>query len=469
MNHGQRAQADQALGGRFAKETDPRVDSINASIGFDKRMALEDIAVNLAHGRMLEKIGLLSSEEWAKIEAGLQRIRERIESGRFEFLIEHEDVHMNIEAALTAEVGPEGAKIHTARSRNDQVAADFRLFVRNGIDRVVKGLLSLRRALVKLAEDNLDTILPGYTHLQRAQPVRLALHLLAYDEMIKRDLTRFNEARTRTNQNPLGAAALAGTTFAVDREMTARELGFDRVIENSMDAVADRDFALDFMHAGSVLMVHLSRMAEELILWSTQEFGFIELADTFTTGSSIMPQKKNPDVAELIRGKTGRVFGHQMSLLTTLKGLPLAYNKDLQEDKEPLFDVLDTLEAILDVLPDMLLSMTVNRERMRAACARGYLEATDLADWLAARGVPFREAHRQVGGLVKYCVQADKALTGLSLEEIREHCPEADEGVLDYLDLEKVVDRRTSQGGTARSEVQKLIRKAQAEIKGGER
>lgn len=456
--------ASKLWGGRFSEDTDARVDSINASISFDQRMAGEDIAVNLAHGRMLQQIGLLSFEEWSKIEAGLERIREQVESGRFRFLIEHEDIHMNIEAALTADIGPVGAKIHTARSRNDQVAADFRLFVRNAIDRVSKGLLSLRRALVRLADDNLDTILPGYTHLQRAQPVRLALHFLVYDEMVKRDLVRFNEARQRANQNPLGAAALAGTTFAVDREMTAGELGFEGVIENSMDAVSDRDFTLDFMHAASVLMVHLSRMAEELILWSTQEFGFIELADTFTTGSSIMPQKKNPDVAELIRGKTGRVFGHQMSLLTTLKGLPLAYNKDLQEDKEPLFDVLDTLEIILDVLPDMLLSMTVNRERMRDACAKGYLEATDLADWLAKKGIPFREAHHQVGSLVKYCAGRGKALTELSLEEIRVHCPEAEKEVLGYLDLEKVVDRRTSQGGTARSEVEKLIAKAKNEL-----
>ena len=451
-------------GGRFAQGTDPRVDRLQASIGFDQRMAQEDISVNLAHGRMLNRIGLLADEEWTAIQAGLERIRAKVEAGEFEFLIEHEDVHMNIEAALTADIGPVGAKIHTARSRNDQVAADFRLFVRRAADRICQRLHSLRRVLVDLAKDNLDTILPGYTHLQRAQPVRLALHLLAYDQMIKRDLGRFGQAKAAANQNPLGAAALAGTTFGVDREMTARELGFDSVMENSMDAVADRDFALDFMHAASVLMIHLSRMAEELILWSSQEYGFIELADTFTTGSSIMPQKKNPDVAELIRGKTGRVVGHHMSLLTTLKGLPMAYNKDLQEDKEPLFDVLDTLDLILDVLPDMLLSMTVNKERMRAACGRGFLEATDLADWLAAHGVPFREAHHQVGSLVKYCVAQGKSLTQLSLEEIKTYCPRAEEEVIPYLDLEKVVDRRTSQGGTARSEVEKLLAGARAEL-----
>ena len=451
-------------GGRFAQGTDPRVDRLQASIGFDQRMAGEDIAVNLAHGRMLNRIGLLKDEEWEHIREGLERIRARVEAGKLEFQTELEDVHMNIEAALTELIGPVGAKIHTARSRNDQVAADFRLFVRNACDRLRERLLALRRVLVDLAGDNLDTILPGYTHLQRAQPVRLALHLLAYDQMVKRDLARFARARDAANQNPLGAAALAGTTFEVDREMTAEELGFDSVMENSMDAVADRDFVLDFMHAASVLMIHLSRLAEELILWSSQEYGFIELADAFTTGSSIMPQKKNPDVAELIRGKTGRVVGHHMSLLTTLKGLPMTYNKDLQEDKEPLFDVLDTLDLILDVLPDMLLSMIVNRERMRAACGRGFLEATDLADWLAAHGVPFREAHHQVGSLVKYCVAQGKSLTGLSLEEIKAHCPKAEGEVIPYLDLEKVVDRRTSQGGTARSEVEKLLAKAKREV-----
>jgi len=451
-------------GGRFGEKTDPRVDRFNASVSFDQRLALEDVAGNLAHGRMLHRIGLLDDQEWSRLEAGLKSIGERIKAGRFTFREEDEDVHLNIEAALTAEIGPAGAKLHTGRSRNDQVATDLRLFLRSGIDRVLASLRRLREVLVDLAQEHLETILPGYTHLQRAQPVRLALHLLAYQEMIRRDEERFAQARGRTNLSPLGAAALAGTTFPVDREGTARELGFDGLAENSIDAVSDRDFCLDFLHAASVLMVHLSRLAEELVLWSSQEFGFIDLADAFTTGSSIMPQKKNPDVAELIRGKTGRVFGHQMALLTVLKGLPLAYNKDLQEDKEPVFDTLDTILEILGLLPDMLASMRVNREVMRRACLKGFLEATDLADWLAGRGVPFREAHHQVGALVKHCLKEGRSIPELSLEEIKRFCPLAQEEIFGHLELERVVDRRASQGGTARVEVERMIRRAKEDL-----
>jgi argininosuccinate lyase len=450
--------------GRFAERTDPRVDRLNASVGFDQRLARQDLAVNLAHGRMLHQIGLLSDQDWTAIEAGLTEIKAQVEAGRFVFQAELEDVHMNLEAALTKLVGPSGARIHAARSRNDQVATDFRLFVREGIDRVSAGLWRLREALVRLAGEHLDTILPGYTHLQRAQPIRLALWFLAYDQMVRRDIERFAQARARANLSPLGAAALAGTTFAVDRAMTAAELGFAGLAENALDAVADRDFALDFLYAANVLMIHLSRLAEELILWSSQEFGFIELADAFTTGSSIMPQKKNPDVAELIRGKTGRVMGHLVGLLTVLKGLPLAYNKDLQEDKEPVFDALDTLLIILGILPDMLASLRVDAARMRLACGRGFLEATDLADYLAAGGVPFRQAHHQVGELVKFCLAQGKAIPELSLEELRGFCPQAPDDVFDHLALEKVVDRRSSLGGTARSEVERQLRAAQAEI-----
>ena len=450
--------------GRFGERTDPRVDRFNASVSFDQRMAPEDIAGNLAHGRMLHEIGLLDDQEWSRMEAGLKSLGERIRAGRFSFKEELEDVHLNIEAALTQEIGPTGAKLHTGRSRNDQVATDLRLFLRSGIDRVLSGLRELRKVLVDLAQEHLETILPGYTHLQRAQPVRLALHFLAYQEMIRRDEDRFGQARARTNLSPLGTAALAGTTFPVDRLRTAEELGFAGLAENAIDAVSDRDFCLDFLHAGSVLMVHLSRMAEELVYWSSQEFGFIELADAFTTGSSIMPQKKNPDVAELIRGKTGRIFGHQVALLTVLKGLPLAYNKDLQEDKEPVFDTLDTIEEILSLLPDMLASMKVNGEVMRRACLTGFLEATDLADWLAGEGVPFREAHHQVGALVKHCLEKGKAIPELSLEEVKRFCPLAREEIFDHLELEKVVDRRSSQGGTARPEVERMIREALAEL-----
>ncbi|MBW1712544.1 MAG: argininosuccinate lyase [Deltaproteobacteria bacterium] len=467
MANGSKKDKAKPWSGRFEAPTDPRVDEFTGSIGFDRRLAREDLAVNRAHGRMLNKIGLLSDEEWKLIEAGLNKIEARLEEGRFVFRPELEDVHMNIEAALISEVGPVGAKIHTARSRNDQVATDLRLFLRAGTDRVLAGLWALRRALVELAGQHLETILPGYTHLQRAQPIRLAHYFLAYDQMIKRDMERFMEARQRTNLSPLGAAALAGTTFPVDREMTAQELGFEGLALNSLDAVADRDFVLDFLFASAVLMVHLSRLAEELTLWSSQEFGFIDLADSFTTGSSIMPQKKNPDVAELIRGKTGRIFGHLVALLTVLKGLPLAYDKDLQEDKEPVFDALDTVAAVVEILPDMLTSMKINQDRMRAACRRGFLEATDLADWLAAQGVPFREAHHQVGGLVKFCLGQGRSLTELSLEEMRRFCPQAQAEVFDYLALDKVVDRRASLGGTGLKEVRRALDQARAEIETG--
>jgi len=450
--------------GRFKGQTDPRMDRFQASIGFDKRLALADVAVNLAHGRMLRRLGLLDDREWAAIETGLREIESDIRAGRFEFKLELEDVHMNLEAALIERVGPVGAKIHTGRSRNDQVAADFRLYLRSGVDEVLAGLKALRRVLVRLAREHLEVILPGYTHLQRAQPVRLAQHFLAYFQMLGRDAERFAQARARLNRSPLGAAALAGTTFALDREAVAAELGFDGPVLNSIDAVSDRDFALDFVSAAAVLMVHLSRLAEELVLWSSQEFGFIEMPDSFSTGSSIMPQKKNPDAAELIRAKSGRVFGHLTALLTMLKGLPLAYNKDLQEDKEPVFDTLETVLPILELLPDLLVGLRFREERMRAACLDGFLEATDLADWLAARGVPFRQAHQQVGELVGYCLDQGKRLGQLSLEELRRFCPRAEAEALTWLELEAVVDRRESLGGTGRSEVVRQIEAALKEL-----
>jgi len=452
--------------GRFKGRTDSRVERMNASVGFDKRLALADLAVNRAHGRMLNRIGLLSDEEWDLIQKGLAEIEAEIKAGRFVFKAELEDVHMNIEAALTERIGPAGAKIHTARSRNDQVAADLRLFLRAGTDQVLAGITDLRKAFIDLARTKVDVILPGYTHLQRAQPVRLASHLLAYEAMLARDAERFGQARTRMNLSPLGAAALAGTTFEVDRESVAGELGFEGVAANAMDAVSDRDFCLDFLYSSAVLATHLSRLAEELVLWSSQEFGFIELDDAFCTGSSIMPQKKNPDIAELIRAKTGRVYGNLVALLTVIKGLPLAYNKDLQEDKEPVFDTLDTILEIIDVLPDMLATMAVKGERMRAACAEGFLEATDLADWLAGKGAPFREAHRQVGQLVGYCLAEGKTLTGISLEEMRRFCPAATEEVFAHLALEKVVDRRTSLGGVSREQVLAEIERAASKLEG---
>lgn len=450
--------------GRFAEEQDPRVDALNASIGFDQRLALEDIAGNLAHSRMLHRIGVLSREDLDHVEQGLAGIRAEVEAGDFEFREDLEDIHMNIEAALTAKIGPAGGRIHTGRSRNDQVAVDFRLHLRRGIDDVTANLDSLRAAFVSMAGDHLDVILPGYTHLQRAQPVRLGFHWLAYYQMISRDRDRFTEARRRLNRSPLGGAALAGTTFGLDREMTAAELGFDGVMPNAMDAVADRDFALDFLYASAVLGVHLSRLAEELILWSSQEYGFIELADTFCTGSSIMPQKKNPDIAELTRGKSGRVIGNLVALLTVLKGLPMAYNKDLQEDKEPVFDSLDTVLALTGILPDMLVSMKVNSDRMRAACADGFLEATDLADWLVGKGVPFREAHHQAGAVVKHCIGKGSRIGELSLKEMQTLVPLAEAGLFDHLTLESLVDRRSSQGGPARSQVEMQIAAAREEL-----
>ncbi len=451
--------------GRFEGRTDPRVDEFTGSVAFDWRLALEDVAVNRAHGRMLNKIGLLSDDESREIQQGLDDIEAEIKDGRFHFRAELEDVHMNIEAALIEKLGPVGAKIHTARSRNDQVAADLRLYLRAGVDQVLGGLLNLRRALLAKAQGHVATFLPGYTHLQRAQPIRLAHHFLAYDQMLKRDQERFTQARARINQSPLGAAALAGTSFPVDREMVAQELGFEGLAANSVDAASDRDFVLDFLYAAATLMVHLSRLAEELVLWSSQEFGFVELADEFATGSSIMPQKKNPDVAELIRAKSGRVCGHLTAMLIVLKGLPLAYNKDLQEDKEPVFDTLETLKHILGLLPDVIASLAVKSERMLAACHEGFLEATDLADWLASRGVPFREAHRQVGELVKYCQAEGKRLGDLDLKEMIRFCPAAEAEIFEHLDLAKMVDRRTSLGGTSEPEVRRALARAAEELK----
>ena len=458
--------SNQTWGGRFEEGMDPRVDRLNASVPFDQRLGLQDIAVNKAHGRMLNKIGLIGDDEWPALEKGLDAIAETIKTGDFDWKESLEDVHMNIEAVLTEACGPSGAKIHSARSRNDQVAADFRLFVLEAEGKVLDRLLDLRHALVDLARGNIDVILPGYTHVQRAQPVRLSLHLLAYAQMFGRDADRLADARKRADFSPLGAAALAGTTFPIDQAMTAAELGFGAVCDNAMDAVADRDFALDFLYGCAVLACHMSRLAEELVFWSSQEFGFIELADAFTTGSSIMPQKKNPDMAELIRGKTGRVYGNLVNLLTVLKGLPMTYNKDLQEDKEPVFDTFDTVMLVLDVLPDMLRTMTVKAEAMRAACLDGFLEATDLADYLANKGLPFRQAHHQVGALVKYCLDRGQRIVEVDLDELKKICPLVEADVFDYLALEKVVDRRKSIGGPAREEVLRQIDKLAGELEG---
>ncbi len=444
-------------GGRFQEATDALVERVNASVRFDRAMADEDIAGSLAHAAMLAEQGVLGADDASAIREGLQAIREEIRAGTFVWREELEDVHMNIERALTERIGPAGGRLHTARSRNDQVATDFRLYLRRRQRTLERLLHDLRTVLAALAEQHLDVIMPGYTHLQVAQPVRLSHHLLAYAEMFGRDQGRLRDARARTNVSPLGAGALAGTGFPIDRERTARDLGFDAASPNSLDAVSDRDFALETLSALAVLMMHLSRLSEELILWSSQEFGFLTLPDSHTTGSSIMPQKKNPDVCELVRGKTGRVYGALMGLLTVMKGLPLAYNKDMQEDKEGVMDAADTAEDALRLYLDMLPRIDVHGGRMRAAASRAFSNATDLADYLVRKGLPFRDAHRVVGELVRQALEAGTNLEGLPLETLRRADPHIDDDVYGVLVLESVVDARTSYGGTARREVERQL------------
>ncbi len=446
-------------GGRFAEETDALVQRFNASVGFDQRLALYDIEGSIAHATMLAEVGVLAPEEAEAIVAGLEQIREDILAGTFTWRVELEDVHMNIEQALRERIGPVGGKLHTARSRNDQVATDLRLYLRDEIQLLLKLLRELRRALVAQAEKHLDVIMPGYTHLQVAQPVRFSHHLLAYFEMFTRDAQRLEDVLKRVNVSPLGAGALAGTTFPIDRHRTAELLGFASVAANALDAVSDRDFAIEFLAAASLIMMHLSRLSEELILWSSQEFGFVTLPDSHTTGSSIMPQKKNPDVCELTRGKTGRVYGHLLALLTTMKGLPLAYNKDMQEDKEGVFDAVDTLKLCLELTASLLEKLEPNRERMAEAARQGYSNATDLADYLARKGLPFREAHEVVGKLVARALCEKKPLEALDLAEMREACALIGEDVYEALALGRVVDARDSYGGTSRRQVKaQLVR-----------
>lgn len=453
-------------GGRFNKETAAEVEEFTASIGFDRRLWEEDIAGSLAHVKMLAKVGVLTAEEAAAISRGLEEIREEIKSGAFAFSAELEDIHMHIEHRLIEKVGPVGGKVHTARSRNDQVALDTHLWVLRKVDEVLKLISGLQAALVRKAHAHQNAILPGYTHLQHAQPILLAHHLLAYFEMLERDRARFLGCRERADLMPLGAGALAGTTFPIDRELVARELGFSKLYENSLDAVSDRDYILEFLSASAILMVHLSRLAEELILWSSREFGFVELDDAFSTGSSIMPQKKNPDVPELVRGKTGRVVGHLTALLIVLKGLPLAYNKDLQEDKEALFDTADTVCASLKIFTDLIATLKVNEGRMLAAARGDFSTATDLADYLARRGLPFREAHAVVGRLVQKCLAAGKALEDLTLDELRAASPLFGPDALAVLQVEHSVARRTSRGGTAPAQVEEALKRAEAILSG---
>ncbi|MDR6225602.1 argininosuccinate lyase [Desmospora profundinema] len=451
-------------GGRFTKPTNQLVEEYTASIGFDQLLVEEDIRGSLAHVKMLGASGILSPDEMEIISNGLTTIRDRVRAGEVEFSVSLEDIHMNIEQLLIEEVGPVGGKLHTGRSRNDQVALDMHLYVRARTLEMIQGLLAVQKALVMQAEAHVDTLLPGYTHLQRAQPVRLAHHLLAYAEMFGRDVERFMDSYKRVNMMPLGAGAIAGTPFPIDREQVAAELEFDRLYENSMDAVSDRDYLVEFLANASLVMVHLSRLSEELILWSSEEFGYVELDDAFCTGSSMMPQKKNPDVPELIRGKTGRVMGHWVALLTTLKALPLTYNKDMQEDKEGVFDTVATLSGALALTAPMLEGMNVKTDRMRQHAEEGFAAATDVADYLAAKGVPFREAHAVVGRLVLHCIQEGETLSGLSLDAYRKFHPAFEADIHQRIHVEAVADARDVRGGTARNRVLSALKQKKEQL-----
>jgi len=452
--------------GRFNEPTDAFVEAFTASVDFDRRLYRYDIQGSVAHATMLARQGILSDAERDTIVAGLERIAERIERGEFQWSVSLEDVHMNVESALTADVGEVGKKLHTGRSRNDQVATDIRLYLRDEIAVISGEIRRLQLALLELAEREAETILPGFTHLQTAQPVTFGHHLMAWFEMLERDLDRMADCARRLNVMPLGAAALAGTTYPLDRHHTAELLGFDRPAENSLDAVSDRDFAIEFTAAASILLMHLSRFSEELVIWSSAQFGFVELSDSFCTGSSIMPQKKNPDVPELVRGKSGRIFGHLMALLTLMKGQPLAYNKDNQEDKEPLFDTVDNLKGCLKVFADMVPVMRPNREAMRAAALKGYATATDLADYLVRKGLPFRDAHEVVGKAVARGIELDKDLAELPLEELRGFSELITEDVFAVLTLEGSVAARNHIGGTAPKQVRAAIGRARERLEG---
>ena len=452
-------------GGRFQKGMDEVVEKFNASISFDARLYAQDIEGSMAHCQMLAKQGIISEEEASQILGALAEIKREMDRGEIPLDEVHEDIHTLVEKVLVDKIGPIGEKLHTGRSRNDQISLDVRLYVREAIQRVAKLIEELQWVLVGLAGKNIDLVVPGYTHLQRAQPVLLAHHLLAYYEMLKRDGQRLQENLKRVNILPLGSAALAGSTFQLDREMVAKALGFDSISENSMDAVSDRDFVIEFLFASSVLMMHLSRLCEELIIWSSQEFGFITLPDAYCTGSSIMPQKKNPDLPELVRGKTGRVYGHLMALLTTMKGLPLSYNKDLQEDKEALFDTVDTVEQCLSVLSRLLKEVSFNGEKMRKATEEGYLVATDLADYLVGKGMTFRKAHETVGKMVLFAMDQKKELGQLNLEEMKKFERKIEKDVYDWLDPALSIKRRNLPGGTGPEAVKKSLQKAKEELK----
>ncbi len=455
---------EKTWGGRFIEVTDALVEELSASIQFDHKLYEWDILGSKAHARMLSTCGVLTQDEMEAILKGLDEIRDEIAAGKLGFTIHLEDIHTHIEHRLIQKIGEPGRKLHTARSRNDQVVTDVRLYLRNEIDHICGLIATFQRTLTELAERYADTLFPGYTHLQRAQPVMLGHHLLAYYEMLKRDRERFAQCRARVNVLPLGSAALAGTSYPINREMVAQELCFERVSANSLDSVSDRDFVLEFCAHSAILMMHLSRFCEELILWSSSEFGFIELSDAFCTGSSIMPQKKNPDVTELIRGKTGRVYGNLMAVLTLMKSLPLSYNRDMQEDKEPLFDTIATLNIALRIFPPMLRDMQVKRERVTETLEQGFMTATEVADYLVRKGVPFRTAHGVVGELVRYCIKNGKTLRSLTLDEYQQISPNFDEEVLTVVLPEAAVNSKNSAGGTAYQHVLASIRQAKEDL-----
>ena len=452
--------------GRFGKETDALVNDFNASIQFDQRLYKEDITGSLAHAKMLGDCGIISQEDVTAITEGLKGILADVEAGKVEFTADNEDIHMNVEALLTARIGDAGKRLHTARSRNDQVALDFRMYVREQIPVIVGQLLELETVLCRQAKQYQTAVMPGYTHLQRAQPISFAQHLMAYANMFARDITRLEDCKKRLNECPLGSGALAGTTYPIDRWETAQDLGFDAPMSNSLDGVSDRDYALELMSALSILMMHLSRFSEEVILWCSWEFKFIELDDGYATGSSIMPQKKNPDVAELVRGKTGRVYGSLITLLTVMKSLPLAYNKDMQEDKEPLFDTIDTVEQCLPVFAAMLDTLTVRPQQMAQAASAGFINATDCADYLVRKGMPFRDAYMVVGRLVHQCIQAGQTLDTLELAQFQAASSLFDADVYDALALRSCVEGRKVPGGPSHEAVSSQIAYIQSFIDG---
>jgi argininosuccinate lyase len=452
-------------GGRFGSGPDPIMEDINASIDFDRQLYRQDIAASKAHAAMLAKKGIIAAQDAKRIAHGLDTILSEIEAGKFAFKRALEDIHMNVESRLAELIGPAAGRLHTARSRNDQIATDLRLYVRSAIDTITNRISALRAALLDLAEVHAATVMPGFTHLQVAQPVTFGHHLLAYDAMLARDAERLADCRRRVNRLPLGSAALAGTGFPIDREQLARELGFEGLCPNSLDAVSDRDFAIEFAADAALIMMHMSRFAEELVLWSSPRFGFVRLADRFCTGSSIMPQKKNPDVPELVRGKTGRVYGHLVALLTVMKAQPLAYNKDNQEDKEPVFDIVDTLGPTLAIMADLVAGgMTIDAERMRAAANEGFATATDLADYLVRKGMPFRDAHEVVSLAVRHAEAERRDLADLPLATLQRFSPMIADDVFVVLALEGSVASRNHPGGTAPEQVRAAIRAARASL-----